>query len=127
MSQLPLVKTTVLLVVEDEAIIRMLAAEVLADAGFHVIEAGDADEALDILQTRANGIHGLFTDVHMPGSMNGVELVHEATRCWPWLHLLVASGHAMPTQAELPIACRFLPKPYELSHVVGHLHEMTRV
>lgn len=104
----------------------MLAAEALVDAGFHVIEATDAHEALDILQARARGIHGLFTDVHMPGSINGVALVHEATRCWPWVRLLVASGKAMPTQAELPPACRFLSKPYKLKHVVGHLHEMTR-
>ena len=112
--------------VEDEPILRMLAAEALSDAGFHVIEAEDADTALDILQARATGIHGLFTDVHMPGRLNGVALVHAAMRCWPWVRLLVASGKAMPTAAELPPACRFLSKPYELRHVVGHLHEMTR-
>lgn len=126
MSEQSLLQATVILVVEDEALIRMLATEALIDAGFRVIEATDAHEALDILQVRAKGIHGLFTDVHMPGSIDGVALVHEATCSWPWLHLLVASGKAMPSWAELPLACRFLPKPYELRHVIRHLHEMTR-
>jgi len=113
------------LVVEDEPLIRMMATEVLADAGFQVVEATNAGEALEILRIRAKEFHGLFTDVHMPGALDGVALAHEAARCWPRLGLLVASGKLMPTEGQLPRQCRFLPKPYDLAHLVHHVRDMT--
>jgi len=113
------------LVVEDESLIRMMAAEVLQDAGFQVVEATNAEEALDILHIRAREFHGLFTDVHMPGALDGVALAHKAARCWPWLGLLVASGKLRPTEDQLPRQCHFLPKPYELVHLVRHVRDMT--
>ena len=105
--------------------IRMMATDVLLDAGFRVVEASHASEALDILRARAGEFQGLFTDVHMPGAIDGVALAHEAARCWPWLGLLVASGRLMPTERQLPHRCRFLPKPYELAHLVRHVRDMT--
>lgn len=125
MSIRPACRDILVLVVEDEAIIRMLAAEVLMDAGFQVEEASHAEEALAILRSRPQEFRGLFTDVHMPGPIDGVALVHEAARCWPWLGLLVASGRFMPAGRELPHRCRFLPKPYELDHLIRNVHEMT--
>lgn len=125
MHSRPNLTKPVVLVVEDEALIRMLAADALVDAGFAVIEADHGAQALDVLRQQADGIHAVFTDVHMPGAINGVALAHEASRCWPWLRLLVASGHAMPNRDELPADCRFLPKPYSLAHVVRQLHELT--
>lgn len=126
MPPLPNPAKAVILLVEDEPVIRMLAADALVDAGFQVIEADHGAQALDVLRERADGIHAVFTDVHMPGSINGVALAHEASRCWPWLRLLVASGHAMPSREELPAACRFLPKPYSLAHVIRQLDELTQ-
>ena len=113
-----------ILIVEDEELLRMLAVDALRAARYEVLEAGHAGDALDILRVQARSIHALFTDVHMPGPMNGVALAHETRRCWPWVHLLIASGQLVPHPSELPTGSRFLPKPYELHHVLGHLGDM---
>ena len=118
-------RPTLVLVVADEPTIRMVALEVLFDAGFQVVEATHARQALDILRVQAEEFRGLFTDVHMPGAIDGVALVHEAARCWPWLGLLVASGKLVPTERQLPHRCRFLRKPYQLAHLVRHVRDMT--
>lgn len=115
------------LVVEDEFLIRMGAAVVLSDAGYHVIEAERADEAHAVLQTRAAEIHAIFTDVHVPGKLSGMELAHLAQRLWPWIAILIASGRSRPATRELPVGSRFISKPYNPNHVVGHLQEMLRV
>lgn len=112
------------LVVEDEEIIRAVASEVLLDAGFSVIEAGHADHALRLLNEGAHEIHALFTDVNMPGSMDGYGLAHLSRRTWPWIVLLIASGRPLPQLAQIPPGSRFLPKPYHPLHVVNHLREM---
>ncbi len=77
-----------------------------------------------VLRSGADGIHGLFTDVRMPGAMDGVMLAHEACRSWPWIGLLIASGHAFPAELNLPKKSRFIAKPYHLRDVVQHLHEL---
>lgn len=125
MSQSPIPVRAAILVVEDELLIRVLAVEALAGAGFRVMEAQHGEEALGILTERAAHICAVFTDVHMPGRVDGLVLARTAAKCWPWIRLLVASGNAMPTRSELPVHCRFLPKPYEVAHVVTHLREMT--
>ena len=124
MAQPGLAEVATILVVEDEAAIRMLAAEAIADAGFQVIEAEHGVEALELLETRAMRIHMLFTDVHMPGEIDGVELVRHASGTWPWLRLMVTSGRAMLDHQELPNGCRFIAKPYRLSDVKRHLQDM---
>lgn len=115
----------VILVVEDEPIIRMVAVDALTDAGFELLEAEHAAEALIYLRQHAHVVKAICTDVHMPGEMNGVALAHETCKCWPWISILIVSGHAMPTQAELPDQSRFLPKPYALTDLVRHLGELT--
>ena len=115
----------VVLVVEDEAVIRMVAADALHDAGFMVIEAEDGDHALQMLRLQADGIHAVFTDVNMPSAINGIALVLEASRCWPWLHLLVTSGQVLPEAVELPNECCFMPKPYRMAHLVDHMTKVT--
>ncbi len=114
----------VIVVLEDEPIIRMVACAALGDAGFNVVETGHADEALAALESQAPGIHALFTDVHVPGSMNGLELAHHSRRSWPWLAVLIASGRAMPAAHEMPDGARFLQKPYALEHVISHLRDL---
>ncbi len=115
------------LVVEDEELLRSLAVDALRDARFDVLEAGQARDALSILRQRAESIQAVFTDVHMPGEMNGVGLAHAAHRSWPWIGLLIASGQLMPHRDDLPPRSRFLPKPYMLHHVVSHLHALVGV
>jgi CheY-like chemotaxis protein len=97
------------LVVDDEPMIRMIAADELESAGFSVLEAATADEALEILQSRRD-VGVLFTDVNMPGQLDGLalaELVHDR---WPEIKLVVASGR--PLQRGVPDASTFLTKPY---------------
>lgn len=73
----------------------MLVAESIIDAGFNAIEATHGLEALGLLKAQAMQIHGLFTDVHMPGEIDGVKLVEYASRNWPWLRMMVTLGRAM--------------------------------
>ncbi len=116
------------LVVEDEEVIRMIAAVALADAGFEVTEAMHGEDALQTLRAQAQSIHAVFTDVNMPASkVNGVSLVHEASVCWPWINLIVTSGEAVPAARALPTRCRFLAKPYQLTQLVQHINELTVV
>lgn len=110
--------------VEDELLIRMTAFDLLVDAGFEVAEAEHAAEALAILQGRSNDIHALFTDIHMPGAMDGLALAHHTQKNWPWVVILLTSGLAIPLPTALPDGSRFLSKPYDPDHVVRHLREM---
>ena len=101
-----------------------MAREALTDDGFEVIEAGHAEHAIEILSNHAEDIHALFTDIHMPGAMDGLALAHHTRRSWPWIMLLIASGRARPETHEMPHKSRFLAKPY-LPHVaVRHLREL---
>jgi CheY-like chemotaxis protein len=117
-------KSRIVLVAEDEPLIRMATAEMLTEAGFSVIEAAHAEEALSVLQARHADICVLFTDIHMPGNMDGVALAHHARQHWPSIGLLVASGKARPASTGLPSKCRFLLKPYDPDHVVSHVREL---
>jgi DNA-binding NtrC family response regulator len=114
----------IVVVVEDEENIRLFVCEALTDAGFDVVEAQHADEAVAVLHARAREIHAMFTDIHMPGSIDGLALAHLSRRTWPWIALLIASGHARPKADEMPEASRFLAKPYHPDHVVNHLQDM---
>jgi CheY-like chemotaxis protein len=114
----------VVIVVEDEPLIRMVLTEALSEDGFDVIEAAHAREAIKILEAEAARVHALFTDVHMPGDLDGVGLAHHARLHWPWLSLLVTSGRAYPEAAAMPHGTRFISKPYELSHVITSIREM---
>jgi len=114
----------VILFVEDELLVRLAGIETLKHAGFHVLEAEHGDSALAILEVDANLIDLLFTDVHMPGSIDGLKLAHHVSAHWPWIALLIASGHAKPHPTELPSGSRFLGKPYELDHVVAHVRDV---
>jgi CheY-like chemotaxis protein len=103
----------------------MLAADLLIEAGFLVIEASHAAQALAALQAQPEQVHLLFTDIHMPGPMNGLDLAHHVRRHWPWIALLIASGEGSPADAEMPVGSRFLSKPYDPEYVVAHARAMT--
>ncbi|SCX31586.1 putative transcriptional regulatory protein pdtaR [Agrobacterium sp. DSM 25558] len=111
------------LVVDDEALIRMTVIDALEDAGFTVIEAGTADEALDIIEEQA--IHFLFTDIQMPGTNSGVDLAHEVATRFPDAGIIVASGRVRSDDIDLPPSAEFLTKPYDLDHIVKRFKSLT--
>lgn len=111
---------TLVLVVEDESLVRLVAVDMLEDAGFTVVEAATADMAWTILDSR-NDIGALFTDIEMPGSMNGFTLASRVAERWPHIRLVLTSGRCRPQQAEVPDHGRFVPKPYLSSQVLTAL------
>ena len=114
----------VVLIVEDELLIRMDAIEMIEAAGFHALEAANADEAITILSARPD-IHVVFTDIQMPGSMDGVKLAHFIRGRWPPVKIIATSAHMRVEGYELPNGGRFLPKPYSASEVAALLKDLT--
>ncbi len=114
----------VILLVEDELLVRMTAADELEEAGFQVLEAANADVALKVLEARSDEVVVLFTDVHMPGSMDGMELAEQVHARWPHVRLLISSGSARPHQDEIPDHGQFMPKPYHAETLVRHVYEL---
>ena len=105
------------LVVEDEMVLRMRAVDIVQDAGFHPVEAVNADEALSILESRSD-ISLLFTDIQMPGSMDGLKLAHAVRHRWPPIKIIIVSGQVHLTEDDMPSGSRFFRKPYEPTEVV---------
>jgi two-component system, response regulator PdtaR len=108
------------LIVEDDWFFRCIAADAFDEAGFIVFEAENADEAISFLGTNSSRITALFTDISMPGDMNGVSLAHHVQTRWPWIKLATASGEVYPLAAAMPEGTRFFRKPYDIGQVVGH-------
>jgi two-component system, response regulator PdtaR len=111
------------LVVEDDTILRLHAIDIVEEAGFTAIEAGNADEAIAILEKRSD-ITLLFTDVNMPGSMDGLKLAHAVHNRWPPIKIVVVSGHLKLEQDALPSHSRFFGKPFEARTMVTELRNM---
>ena len=113
------------LVVEDELLVRMNALSLLEEAGFGVLEAGSADDAIALLESRKD-IRIVFTDINMPGSMDGLRLAHAIRHRWPPVQLVLTSGRLRIANEDLPERGIFLRKPYggaELVHTVRSLVE----
>jgi CheY-like chemotaxis protein len=102
----------VVLIVEDEPLIRMDLADMVRDAGHVVLEAADADEAIGLLET-SPAIRILVTDIEMPGSMDGLKLATAVRERWPPVAIIVTSGRILPATTQLPSATVFLGKPYQ--------------
>jgi CheY-like chemotaxis protein len=113
----------VVLVVEDENLIRLSALDMVEEGGFEAIAASDADEAIRILESR-NDIRAVFTDVHMPGSMDGLRLARVVRNRWPPVALIVTSGRRSVLETDLPPGGRFLDKPYEPTQIEAALREL---
>src|SRR6202011_5519389 len=111
------------LVVEDEMMLRMRAVDIVEDAGFTPIEAVNADDALAILESRSD-IDLLFTDIQMPGSMDGLKLAHAVHARWPSIKIMLVSGQVTPTDTERPVNSRFYGKPLEVKKMIAELQEM---
>jgi two-component sensor histidine kinase/CheY-like chemotaxis protein len=111
------------LVVEDEMILRMRAVDIVEDAGFCPVEAVSADEAIAILECRSD-ISLLFTDIQMPGSMDGLKLAHAVHERWPSIKIILVSGHVKPSDADRPADSRFFAKPLGVEQMITELQEM---
>jgi CheY-like chemotaxis protein len=118
-SRLPLV----VLVVEDEMMLRMRVVDMVEDAGYVPVEAVDADEALIILQSRSD-IALMLTDVQMPGSMNGLQLAHTVRERWPPIKIILASGQLKLSGSDIPQDSRFFGKPLQFDEIIAEMREM---
>ena len=117
-------KTPAILIVEDEPLVRLCAVDAVAAAGFEVVEAASADEAIRILECRSD-IRVVFTDVQMPGSMDGLKLAHAVRNRWPPIKIMVTSGRELVAEDDLPEGGRFFGKPYDPTEICKALREWT--
>ncbi len=119
---MPTVKP-VILIVEGEFLLRMDSVEILEDGGFEVVPAANADEAIAILSARS-GIQIVFTDIQMPGSMDGLKLAHFVRDRWPPIKIVATSGHVRASEDVLPAGSVFLPKPYRGAELIATLRDL---
>ena len=113
----------VVLAVEDEPLVLMLAVDMIRGAGFEPLWALNADEAISILESR-DGIKIVFTDIDMPGSMDGIKLVRAVRGRWPPIKIIVTSGISGRERKLLPEGSQFIPKPYNASQISDALHSL---
>jgi CheY-like chemotaxis protein len=111
------------LVVEDEVLIRLMIADELRNAGFHVLEASNAEDAWTVLESPLS-VHVLFTDIHLPGRMNGVALANLAHERFPKLKLVLTSSR-LPEGGVRDVVDAFIPKPYDLAAVVRRVETLS--
>jgi len=115
--------SSAVLIVEDDCLLRMLTADIVVEAGFEVLNASNADEALAILSARSD-IAVLLTGIAMVGRMDGMQLAHVTHERWPLIKIIVASGRAGLSEADLPFGCRTLRKPYPAESMISTIHSL---
>jgi len=113
----------VVLVVEDEMLLRMRTVDMVEDAGFTSVEAVDADQAVAILESRSD-IALLFTDIQMPGSMDGLKLAHAVRKRWPPINIILVSGQLKVADLDLPADSRFFGKPLDARVMIAQMQSM---
>jgi DNA-binding NtrC family response regulator len=123
MEQLQSHSPRAVLVVEDDPFVRLDAVDIVTDAGLKAYEAGDADEAIRLMEAH-DDIGVLFTDVEMPGSMNGLKLAQAVHRRWPPVAIIIASGQLRLYDNDMPDESAFFAKPYCAEQIAGKLQEM---
>jgi two-component sensor histidine kinase/CheY-like chemotaxis protein len=126
MSSGPTAPATNVLVVEDEMVLRMRAVEIVEDAGFTAVEAVNAAEALSILESRSD-ISLLFSDIQMPGTMDGLKLAHAVHDRWPSIKIILVSGKIESSDIDKPADSRFFRKPLEVDRIIAELQQMVGV
>ena len=114
----------VVLIVEDEALVRMTAVDMIEEAGFEILEASNGDEAILLLEARRD-ITVLFTDIEMPGSMDGLRLAQAVRGRWPPIKIIATSGRCVVRDCDLPSGGLFLPKPYSSTQISSALRDLT--
>jgi CheY-like chemotaxis protein len=118
-------RSTVVLVVEDNHLILMSALDLVATAGYEGVGAESADEAIAILEARSD-VKLVFTDIEMPGTIDGAKLAHYISNRWPPIHLIVASGKEIKDESRLPTGSTFFAKPYDNDTIVAEMARMLR-
>ena len=118
----PVAPTTVL-VVEDEMLLRMRAVDMVEDAGYISVEAVDAEAAFAILESRP-GIGLLFTDIQMPGKMDGLQLAHAVHERWPAIKIILVSGQLKLSERDIPPSSRFFCKPLQADEMIAEMQNM---
>jgi CheY-like chemotaxis protein len=113
----------IILVVEDEMLLRMRAVDMVEDAGYTSVEAVDADAAFAILEARSD-IALLFTDIQMPGSMDGLKLAHAVHARWPPIKIILVSGQLQLSNSDIPPNSRFFGKPLQASAMIAEMQNM---
>jgi CheY-like chemotaxis protein len=113
----------VVLVVEDEMLLRMRAVDMVEDAGYTSVEAMDADEAVAILESRSD-IALMFTDIQMPGSMDGLKLAQTVHKRWPPIKIILVSGQLKLANIDIPADSRFFGKPLQAKVMIAQLQSM---
>ena len=116
----------IVLVVDDEVFARLFAVQVFLDEGFTVLEAADAEEGLEVLENN-DDVGLLFTDISMPGDMDGLDLIARVGEERPGLSFVATSGQVMPADELLPHGARFLPKPYTAHALMSAIREVAAV
>lgn len=111
------------LVVDDDAFILMNACDILEEAGFRFWEAGNGDEAKELLADRSESVTLLFSDVEMPGDTDGFALARHVDENWPWIEIVIASGRITPEEGDMPAKATFISKPFNAQMVHDHLRE----
>jgi DNA-binding NtrC family response regulator len=113
---------TIILTVEDEFLVGAYLGEVLEEAGYQVIAAANADEAIAILESRSD-IQIVITDINMPGSMDGLKLAAAVRGRWPPIQIIIASGKGGPRTDEMPQGSHFMPKPYAADRILAAVRQ----
>ena len=124
MSPSPTPSALYALVVDDDALVRMTAADILEDAGFQTLQAASGDEAMALLAEQHASIALVFTDVQMPGSRDGYAVARETAEQWEHISIVVASGRAYPGPGDMPDGAVFINKPFSAKVVYAHLKEV---
>jgi CheY-like chemotaxis protein len=112
-----------ILIVEDEILISEYLGDLLRDAGYEVVSASNADEAIAIVESRSN-IRLVITDINMPGSMDGLRLAHAVRGRWPPIKIIIATGRRRPADDQVPRGSLFLSKPYDPSAVISAVRHL---
>lgn len=111
------------LAVDDDPIILMDVTGILEDAGFRTYEADDGDAAIAMLPKYAHTITLLFSDVDMPGDTNGFALARHVAENYPWIEIVIGSGHVSPEANDMPEKATFLSKPFNAAMIHDHLRQ----
>jgi len=110
------------LVVEDNPVLLLDTVDTIEAAGFKVLSASNADTAMDVLESHSD-IALVLTDIHMPGSMDGLELAALISKRWPPIDLIIASGYGKPSEEKIPPGGRFFRKPLQPQQMVRAIRE----
>ena len=126
MEQIVTHQKPVVLVIDDDELVRWNAVDILADHGFAIEEADCVEGAIRILESHPD-IQLVFTDIQMPGAIDGLELAHRVHRRWPHIRVVVTSGRLRPASSEMPDGGSFIAKPYGSERLVTEINHMLEV